>query len=278
MGDFSLPPAITGQWIGAKGGGTEQFRNELNQYLYQLGIDPNDGAAIAAAIKQNKDLVDRGNRYSANQFSRDLDKGAAGYVNTWGGYGKYKTNQDRTTAGQQQQTLLTNQLRTADEFRRNLPQYISEEAGALKKSLSAQLAEARGQIKANENARGMLYSGRRQKSEGQAGLQAQSAYTQGVGDISSAAEKASSAMAANPLKSQANLAEAQQAQNQYLQDAARARKNAAQNLQAGYMGMVGQGVGTYLGGRSSPTQYGGAGSGAGSTRSGASNMMMLPND
>ena len=81
---------------------------------------------------------------------------------------------------------------------------------------------------------------------------------QGVGEISQAAEKASSAMAANPLKSQANLQEAQQAQNQYLKDAQAARQSAAQNLMGGYMGMIGTGVGQYLGGRSGGgNKYGG---------------------
>jgi len=273
MADFRVEINNPGRWLGAKGAGPENLRNQVNTYLYQEGINPNDHAAVGAALRKRPDLMSEINKYTQNTFTEGnknyTDAGLGQNVSGFGGYQNYYTNTSRSIADQQNKTLLTNQLKTADEFRRNLPQYISEEAGALKKSLSAQLAEARGQ---------MLYSGRRQKSEGQAGLQAQSAYTQGVGDISSAAEKASTAMAANPLKSQANLAEAQQAQNQYLQDAARARKNAAQNLQAGYMGMVGQGVGTYLGGRSSPTQYGGAGSGAGSTRSGASNMMMFPND
>lgn len=268
MADFRVEINNPGRWLGAKGAGHENLRNQVNTYLYQEGINPNDHAAVGAALRKRPDLMSEINKYTQNTFTEGnknyTDAGLGQNVSGFGGYQNYYTNTSRSIADQQNKTLLTNQLKTADEFRRNLPQYISEEAGALKKSLSAQLAEARGQIKANENARGMLYSGRRQKSEGQAGLQAQSAYTQGVGDISSAAEKASSAMAANPLKSQANLAEAQQAQNQYLQDAARARKNAAQNLQAGYMGMVGQGVGTYLGGRTQqPTQYGSTGSNLG---------------
>lgn len=255
---------LGGSGLGGKGAYVENLRNQINTYLYQQGVDPNNHAAVGAALRNRPDLVAELNRGISSSYGRADDQTLGRDVSTYGQYGTYHTNTSRSIAEQQNKTLLTNQLKTADEFRRNLPQYISEEAGALKKSLSAQLAEARGQIKANENARGMLYSGRRQKSEGQAGLQAQSAYTQGVGDISSAAEKASTAMAANPLKSQANLAEAQQAQNQYLQDAARARKNAAQNLQAGYMGMVGQGVGTYLGGRTQqPTQYGSTGSNLG---------------
>lgn len=261
---------------------SNEFKNQINTYLYEQGIDPNNHAAVAAALRERPDLmnvvnqgIDRG---LTRSFGWTNDAALGSDVAAYTGYGGYHTNTSRSIAAQQQQTLLQNQLKTADEFRRNLPQYISEEAGTLKKSLASQLAEARGQIKANENARGMLYSGRRQKSEGQAGLRAQAAYTQGVGDISSAAEKASSAMAANPLKSQANLQEAQQAQNQYLADAARARQSAAQNLQAGYMGMIGQGIGTYAGGRTQqPTSYGGAGSGT-SSRTGASNMMLYPND
>lgn len=264
MADFRVEINNPGRWLDAKGGYAENLRNQIHTYLYQQGVNPNDHAAIGAALRGRPDLMSEITRLTGGGLSRESDAGLGQAVSGFGRYGTYHTNTSRSIAEQQNKTLLTNQLKTADEFRRNLPQYISEEAGALKKSLSAQLAEARGQIKANENARGMLYSGRRQKSEGQAGLQAQSAYTQGVGDISSAAEKASTAMAANPLKSQANLAEAQQAQNQYLQDAARARKNAAQNLQAGYMGMVGQGVGTYLGGRTQqPTQYGSTGSNLG---------------
>lgn len=229
-----------------------QDQARINEYLYGQGAPPSPAEVkkyLESAPKEIQDVLDK---YRARGNTLDLISNAATTYGT-GNYAGYQQQTSRSIAGQQQQTLLQNQLKTADEFRRNLPQYISEEAGTLKKSLASQLAEARGQIKANENARGMLYSGRRQKSEGQAGLRAQAAYTQGVGDISSAAEKASSAMAANPLKSQANLQEAQQAQNQYLADSARARQSAAQNLQAGYMGMIGQGIGSYYGSKDSKT-------------------------
>jgi len=244
---------------GMKASNDKKLRAAFNKYMFGQGVDvggfkQRNSGAMLDALKKSPELMAQLTKYRTG----GLNSGAAENelkdivrFMTEGdrGYALYSRNQTRANAAAQQKTLQQNQLSAADDFRRNLPTYVQQEAGALKKSLSSQLAEARGTIKANENARGMLYSGRRQKSEGEAANRAQSAYTQGVGDIASGAEKAAQSMAVNPLKSAANLSEAQ---SQYSQGVQQARDRATQGLmsnQAGYMGLIGQAAGSYLGGQ-----------------------------
>lgn len=230
-------------------------RDILNKYLYAQGVDAGgkgnyNESGVGKFLKENlanQDIAALAKKYN---FA-DLDTRALGGLvrHTDHGYGLFARNESRRIAQEQAKNLTDNQLRNADEFKNNLPQYVAEETGNLRKSLAHQLAETRGQIRANENARGMLHSGRRQSSEGKAQNQASAQYAQGAGQIIQSADKASASMAANPLRSKANLAEAQSQQNQFLQSAQEARNQAAQNMMGSYMGMIGSGVGQYLGNR-----------------------------
>lgn len=234
-------------------------RDALNKYLYGQGVDAGGSndynfGGIGKFLKENSANESIAGLAKKYDFGR-MDAEAIGRAVRSGdrGYGLYARDQKRRDASAQQKSIMDNQLRSADEFKANLPQYVSEESGQLRKSLAQQLAETRGQIKANENARGMLFSGRRQASEGKAADQTSQAYNQGVGGIISAATNASQSMAANPLKSKANLAEAQSQQNQFLQSVSDAKNQAAQGLMGSGIGLIGSGIGSYLGSRGKMT-------------------------
>lgn len=163
-------------------------------------------------------------------------------------------HEKRNAPIKKQQSVLRSGIENASRFQENLPQYIAQEASHLRKGISQKLADTTGQIRGGANSRGMLFSGRRMADEGKAQQMAGAEYASGLGGIVSGANEQALGMMADPLASAANINEARDATSSYLNRAAQARTDATNALRNNYIGMIGSGVGTYMGGQSDPNK------------------------
>lgn len=145
-------------------------------------------------------------------------------------------------------SILSNQLRGADQFSQNLPQYIDQETAQMRGQLASQLAGAQRQARGSANARGMLYSGQRMKQEGDLANQASQQLSQARAEAIRRALGQEQALYAQPVMSRANIAETSMQQqgllDKYKQDTMRNRQNIV-NTGADF---IGEGVGKWLGG------------------------------
>lgn len=141
------------------------------------------------------------------------------------------------------------QLQRAQQFEDQMPNYISGQAQSLRRGISQQLADTRGQIQGGANARGMLFSGQRMKQEGRASESAGQQYAQGLSDIVRQSEQELLGMQADPMRSIANVNEAGMQQQSELARAQEARRAAAAQMTGQYAGMIGSGIGRYYGGK-----------------------------
>lgn len=234
------------QQLSQHGGSLKDMNYALGRLAYNANVDPRNQADYMNFIKNSveaQDIMRQASSRFGNQGSSYLVKD---------GPALYRAAYDRFRGDdvKNQQQVATNKAFTrADEYKKNLGQTIQDETSALRGSLATQLAETRGAIKQQENASGMLYSGRRQKREGEAANLASKQFAEGAGNIVQGAEETSASLygQAGALKSGAQSA---QSQAQGIVDRAReARQSASAALQGQYSNLIGQGVGRYLGNR-----------------------------
>jgi len=151
-----------------------------------------------------------------------------------------------TNARNLQGNLIKGQLGAADEYSQNLGQNINEEADAARSVIGSQLNDANRATRSAANARGMLFSGRRMAEEGRNAADAAGRLADARSEIIRRATGQEQAFYAQPLRSQANVAEAN-TQQQGLLDQYRQQTDAQKNaLVSGGMGLIGQGLGQGL--------------------------------
>lgn len=232
--------------LAKSGGGYKDLQYALGRLAYENRVDPNNGKEWAQFLQSNPQaqsiIKDATTRFGAT-YGQDLGgRGAALYR---AAYQRFRGDD----VNRQQQAATEKAFNTAEQFQSGLDQRVQDETAALRGSLSAQLAETRGAIKQQQNARGMLYSGQNQKRQGEAENLAAKTYAQGAGDIVSGAQKQSEELfgKAQALKSgqQSAFNAGQDIQNR----AAEARRSASEALQGQYAQLLGSGIGKAYGNR-----------------------------
>jgi hypothetical protein len=152
------------------------------------------------------------------------------------------------------------QLQEADKFSANLPQYIQSQQSQARQQIGQSLEKAQRDFRANENSRGMLFSGRRLKKEAEAAGEANSELQGARQKIVQSALDQQQQLYERPLGSALGQQKAQANQAgllQQLKDGSN-QQNAA--LFGAGAGLIGQGIGTYAGSRdkaATPAKAGG---------------------
>jgi hypothetical protein len=141
-----------------------------------------------------------------------------------------------------QNQLINNQLKAAQDF--DVNKYVQGETSALRQNLAQQLSGAQKNLRANESARGMLFSGRRQAGEAGLTREASGKMQQGATEIAQNALQKQQALYAQPLLSKINLGMALQRQAASLNDIKAAESAARQQLIGSGMAAIGSGIGT----------------------------------
>ncbi len=145
---------------------------------------------------------------------------------------------ERAAAGQEQ---------AADDYSANVPKAINEEVGQVRSQLAGQLATGRRSLKSAENARGMLFSGRRIKGEGEMAAEAGGKLAQARGDTIKKVLGQEQELHYKPIATRAGLSAGEAEQRGLLQGVQdRLKSQRGEYMQSG-LGTIGQGVGSYLG-------------------------------
>jgi len=230
-------PYYRGDYKGIKG-----YSKSLAQLAYQAGIGGDDPKGFQEFVKTDpraQQVVAAANRAGyGNELYRAFEFG-----------NHFIKNEIIPEVARQQQADATKKSFTrAEDYSRNLGQTIQDETSALRSSLATQLAEARGNIKQQENSRGMLYSGQRQKKEGMAQNLAGKQFAEGAGQIVQGAEQTKADLYGQASALRQGQMNASQAAQGIVDRAKEARQSAASALQSQYSSLLGQGIGTYAGG------------------------------
>lgn len=230
---------------------TKRFGNTISHAAHNIG----SGIRQGDIAQVSRDLTDPTG--GLRDIGHGIDSG--NYRQVWQGFNetagpdvggeyvrpymtKHQAPQPSNHYAQLQQQLIRNQLLNAKNF--DINDYVTGEAGALRRQLAQDVAMGRRNVKAEANARGMLNSGQRLFNEGTVARTGEEAYQSGTNDMLRGATQLQQTLNLNPAMSAANLKMALQRQQQALDQIELAKQNARAQLFAGSMGMVGQGLGT----------------------------------
>lgn len=150
-------------------------------------------------------------------------------------------------ARDQQSRLLADQMKTAQQFEAELPQYIEGEYGDRARGIKEEAKETQGALRSNLNARGMLHSGLRQAKEGKLSATTGGLLQSARGDVVRDATQRATAMKVDPALS-AEASNQQQQTHLANLDQIQAQKDAFRaQMMGNAMGNIGAGVGRYYG-------------------------------
>lgn len=228
------------------GGGLKDAQYALGRIAYQNNIDPNDVKAYQTFVQTNpyaKQIYDQFTNHpdfvtkniAPNLLmSTDLYRGA---------FARFRGDDIK----RQQNQATERAFSQAEQYRQGMGESIQGEVGELRKSLSAQLAETRGQVKQQENTRGMLYSGRRQKREGEAQNLAAKTFSEGAADIAKGAMQTEQDLFGRASALKSGQVSAMQNANAIVDRAREARQAASQAMGSQFSNLLGQGIGSAAG-------------------------------
>ncbi len=150
-------------------------------------------------------------------------------------------------ARRQSSNLLADQMKTADQFERDLPGYIENEYGSRASGIKQQSSDTKKSLQDSLNSRGMLHSGLRTAKEGRLGAETAGLLHRTRGDVTRDALMRAQAMKTDPaLSAEAGVF---QSQNQLANlDQIKASRDAFTNQMMGQaFGNIGAGVGRWAG-------------------------------
>jgi len=143
--------------------------------------------------------------------------------------------------------LIDSRIKAADEFQAKLPQYIADQTGAARSQIGQELKNTTRDIRGSANSRGMLFSGARMGQEGAASNEASSQLASMRGNIIRSALDQANQMYTDPLLAKSNQRNAALRGQQGIQAMQQQYQGQQQaGLNSG-MGLIGQGLGSYLG-------------------------------
>lgn len=159
---------------------------------------------------------------------------------------------------------VASQEDAADTYSKQVPDLINQEVGQARSQLATQLAQGRRSLKGAENARGMLFSGRRIKGEGDLAADAAGQLAQVRGETIRKVLGQEQELHAKPVAARLGVSAAEAEQRGALEQM-------KQGLQSQRQGYLNQGIGTaaygagslYGGKKPQPTQDGSSLSGPG---------------
>ncbi len=122
-----------------------------------------------------------------------------------------------------------------------------------RRNLSKEVIGAKNNIRGNANARGMLFSGRRQMGEGIIGNQADAGFQKYQQDLIGEALSKKQQLATNSLNSISSGASADLARSLQAQQMQNANNAQQSQLMNSGIGLIGSGMGQYYGNQSSTT-------------------------
>lgn len=240
--------------LASHGGSLKDMQYALGRLAYEFNVNPSQSGAYRNFVETNPYAQEIVKQLQAKAGNTPIGEE---WVNLLKNPALYNAAFERFRGDdikRQQGYAAEKAFQQAEDFRGNLPGYVEGEVGALRKSLSAQLAETRGAIKQQENARGMLYSGRRQKREGEAQNMAAQTFAEGAGDIAKGAEQQSQELFGRASAIKSGQASAQAGAQGIIDRAKEARQSATNALSQDFSSLLGQGIGEAAGSYSKKTQ------------------------
>ena len=142
-----------------------------------------------------------------------------------------------------QDKLINNQMSAADKYSKSLADQVNSEVGVERAALEPQVQQAQRDARGSANSRGMLFSGRRIKAEGDIANEATGRLADARSNAIQKALNLEQSMYAQPLQSRANIAETNMNQQGLLDKYKQETQAKQAQLMAGGMGLIGQGLG-----------------------------------